>query len=283
MAKCCCAVIVEAEKGEWHGQLVPLSPQSASMSSQVSFSSVRTPPGRWAGLTVGITGPSGALGQSLIKAFLEEGARVVALSHRSRTQAWTGESQEWIRWSCGAESQLESVLESVDVLVLNHGVNPGGDQSPETLSNTLEVNAFSHWRLIQLFEAIANRDPNSQRPRELWVNTSEAEIQPALSPGYELSKRLIGELVSLRWSNRDSNQSKCLRLRKLVLGPFRSSLNPMGLMTPGFVTSQVMWQAKIGMNLIIVTPNPFTYLAMPVVELLRKGYHMALRINPHDQ
>ena len=248
-------------------------------------SSLRTPSGGWAGLTVGITGPSGALGQSLIKAFLGEGARVVALSHRSQAQAQTsiGEGQEWVRWSCGEESQLESVLKSVDVLVLNHGVNPGGDQSPETLSNTLEVNAFSYWRLIQLFEAIANREPNPLHPRELWVNTSEAEIQPALSPAYELSKRLIGELVSLRWSNRDENQDKCLRLRKLILGPFRSNLNPIGVMTPEFVTRQVMWQARIGLNLIIVTPNPITYILMPAVELMRKGYHWALRVNPHDQ
>ena len=40
-----------------------------------------------------------------------------------------------------------------------------------------------------------------EKARELWVNTSEAEIQPAASPAYELSKRLIGQLVSLRGAN----------------------------------------------------------------------------------
>ena len=38
-------------------------------------------------------------------------------------------------------------------------------------------------------------------PREIWVNTSEAEIQPAFSPAYEISKRLIGQLVSFKYSS----------------------------------------------------------------------------------
>jgi hypothetical protein len=188
-----------------------------------------------------------------------------------------------VRWSCGEELQLESILKSVDVLVLNHGINPGGDQCPATLSKTLEVNAFSHWRLMQQFETIADQDLNREPPRELWVNTSEAEIQPALSPGYELSKRLIGELVSSRWHNRDAEQREALRLRKLILGPFRSNLNPIGMMTSGFVAKQVLWQASLGVNLIIVTPNPLTYLLMPSIELIRRVYCRALKINPPDR
>ena len=256
------------------------------MANQASPSSALPLSGRWAGRTVGITGASGALGRALTKALIAEGAWVIALSHSPppKAQASIDEAQEWVRWSCGDERQLEPVLKSVDVLVLNHGINPGGDQCPETLSKTLEVNAFSHWRLMQQFETIADQDQNRDQPRELWVNTSEAEIQPALSPGYELSKRLIGELVSLRWNNCTATQRQVLRLRKLILGPFRSNLNPIGILSSGFVSRQVIWQANLGVNLIIVTPNPITYLVMPFVELVRRVYCRSLRVsNPRDR
>ena len=251
------------------------------MANQASLSSVPSLSGCWAGRTVGITGASGALGRALTKALIAEGAWVIALSHSPRPQAQISldAAQEWVRWSCGDELQLDSILKRVDVLLLNHGINPGGDQSPETLSKTLEVNALSHWRLMQQFETIADQDQKREQPRELWVNTSEAEIQPALSPGYELSKRLIGELVSLRWNNRTATESQALRLRKLILGPFRSNLNPIGILTSGFVSRQVIWQANLGVNLIIVTPNPLTYLLMPFVELVRRVYCRSLRVS----
>ncbi|EHA64363.1 SDR family oxidoreductase [Synechococcus sp. WH 8016] len=255
------------------------------MAKQASPSSAAPLSGRWSGRTVGITGASGALGRALTQALIAEGAWVIAFSHRPRPQAQASpdEAQEWVRWSCGDERQLEPILKGLDVLVLNHGINPGGDQCPDTLSKALEVNAFSHWRLMQQFETIADQDLNREQPRELWVNTSEAEIQPALSPGYELSKRLIGELVSSRWNNRDAEQREALRLRKLILGPFRSNLNPIGVMTSGFVAKQVLWQASLGVNLIIVTPNPLTYLLMPSIELIRRVYCRALKINPPDR
>jgi hypothetical protein len=130
---------------------------------------------------------------------------------------------------------------------------------------------------MELFESLVLKAEPGTRPRELWVNTSEAEIQPALSPTYELSKRLIGQLVSLRWNNLTDNQRKALRIRKLVLGPFRSGLNPIGLMSADLVASQVIRQANLGLNLIIVTPNPLTYLLMPLTELGRMIYSQLIR------
>ena len=65
-------------------------------------------------------------------------------------------------------------------------------------------------------------------------------------------------------------------LRKLVLGPFRSELNPIGVMNADFVSGQVLWQARIGARLIIVTPNPLTYVLMPLTELGRWLYSRAL-------
>jgi hypothetical protein len=113
----------------------------------------------------------------------------------------------------------------------------------------------------------------TDRPQpEVWINTSEAEIEPAFSPLYEISKRLLGQLLSLR----SLDLSQELRLRRLVLGPFRSALNPVGLMPVGFVADQVLLQASWGWNLIVVTPNPLIYVLMPLTTLGRWAYNRLL-------
>jgi hypothetical protein len=42
------------------------------------------------------------------------------------------------------------------------------------------------------------------------------------------------------------------------------------------VASQVLAQARLGCNLIIVTPNPLTYVLMPLHTLGRWAYFKAL-------
>ncbi|MFM7266819.1 MAG: short-chain dehydrogenase, partial [Cyanobium sp.] len=135
---------------------------------------------------------------------------------------------------------------------------------------SLEVNALSSWRLLELFAALAQADPEGAPQRELWMNTSEAEIQPAVSPLYELSKRLQGQLLSLRSLDLAGPQ---LRLRRLVLGPFRSELNPIGVMSADFVAGEVLRQVSWNCGLVIVTPNPLTYLLMPLTGLSRWLYY----------
>ena len=61
-----------------------------------------------------------------------------------------------------------------------------------------------------------------------------------------------------------------------MLGPFRSELNPIGLMTADFVAAQVLRQAQLGLHLVIVSPNPLTYVLMPLSELGRRLYSRAL-------
>ena len=114
--------------------------------------------------------------------------------------------------------------------------------------------------------------PKPPRP-EAWINTSEGEIQPALSPLYEISKRLIGQLLSLR----AHELAETLRLRRLVLGPFRSDLNPYGVMSADWVAGQILRQADWNWGLIIVTPNPLVYVLMPLTTLARWGYGTLLR------
>ena len=239
-----------------------------------------------AGSTVAITGASGSFGQALLRACWRQHAngqtkQLVALTSGQRPldlRDAAGEAipVEQVAWQIGQESALRPLLERVDVLVLNHGINQQQARSREATDLALEVNALSSWRLLELFADVVRQRPAAGRPRpEVWINTSEAEIQPAFSPLYELSKRLLGNLVSLR-SLDLGGASGPLRIRRLVLGPFRSALNPIGLMGADFVASQVLAQARLGCNLIIVTPNPLTYVLMPLHTLGRWVYFRAL-------
>ncbi len=230
-------------------------------------------------LTVAISGAGGALGQALLRCWHQRGARLIALSHGERPiqlQDRAGRPIPLLQhhWRVGAEEELRDCLTEVDVLILNHGVNVHGARDAAAVALSLEVNALSSWRLLELFAGLAAErglaDPVRPRP-EVWVNTSEAEIQAALSPLYELSKRLMGQLLSLR----ALDLAPCLRIRRLVLGPFRSDLNPIGVMDPDWVAGEILRQADWNCGLIIVTINPLTYALMPLAALLRWGYFRA--------
>ncbi len=223
-----------------------------------------------------ITGASGALGVALLRQWHRRGARLIALCHRPqpldlRDDAGQAIPLRQVCWQVGAEQELEPVLREVDVLIVNHGINMHAARDPEAVATSLEVNALSAWRLLELFAGLAAEAPagSGGRRREFWLNTSEAEIQPAVSPLYEISKRLVGQLFSLRALDLAAG----LRLRRLVLGPFRSALNPIGLMDADWVAAQVVrlgWDWDLG--LVIVTPNPLTYLLMPLSSLGRWLY-----------
>lgn len=228
-------------------------------------------------LTVAVTGASGALGQALLRRWHGRGAQLIALCHgRAPLQLAGPDGQpiplRQVHWQVGREAALEPLLEQVDVLVINHGINVHGDCSAEATGRSLEVNALSAWRLLELFARVAQRREGARRP-EVWVNTSEAEIQPAVSPLYEISKRLLGQLLSLR----APELARALRLRRLVLGPFRSALNPVGVMGADWVAGQILRQADWNCSLIIVTPNPLTYVLMPLATLGRWAYVGLLR------
>ncbi|MEB3234149.1 MAG: SDR family NAD(P)-dependent oxidoreductase [Cyanobacteriota bacterium] len=231
--------------------------------------------------TVAITGASGALGQALLRRWHRRGAELIAISHSAAAltlQADDGTTVplQQLQWQTGQEQELLSQLQGVDVLVLNHGINRQNQRSAAATAEALEVNALSSWRLLEGFASlVANRSAaeRAQRPRpEVWVNTSEAEVEPAFSPLYEISKRLLGQLLSLR----GLDLSRQVRVRRLVLGPFRSALNPAGVMPVAFVADQVLRQADLGCNLIIVTPNPVMYVLMPLTCLGRWAYNRLL-------
>ena len=232
-------------------------------------------------ITVAVTGASGALGRALLQRWHRRGARLIALTHSQAPLALQADDGspiplQQLCWRVGLEQELLNQLQDVDVLVLNHGINLQQQRGAEATAQSLEVNALSSWRLLEGFAAlVADRSPSvrAERPApEVWINTSEAEIEPAFSPLYEISKRLLGQLLSLR----SLDLSRQLRLRRLVLGPFRSALNPVGLMPVGFVADQVLLQASWGCNLIVVTPNPLIYVLMPLTTLGRWAYNSLL-------
>lgn len=225
---------------------------------------------RFQGRTVAVTGASGSLGRALLLQLDAAGAQLIALTSSDQPlllERSSGEAVplEQVRWSVGQEQDLSGVLARTEILVVNHGLNCHGERSPEAIQRSLEVNALSSWRLLELF---AQQDHGST-PREIWINTSEAEIQAAVSPLYEISKRLQGQLLSLRSLDL---ASPSFRIRRLVLGPFRSALNPIGLMSADFVAREILRQAHWDLGLVIVTPNPLTYVLMPLATLSRWAY-----------
>jgi hypothetical protein len=221
------------------------------------------------GKTIAVTGASGTLGRSLLQHLHSRGAKVIALTSNTQTLTFSrdGESLpvKTITWQVGKESELAAHLESVDILILNHGINVHGDRTAEAIAQSYEVNTFSSWRLLELFFTTV-RTNEDVATKEVWVNTSEAEVSPAFSPLYELTKRALGDLVTLRRLD-----APCV-VRKLILGPFKSNLNPIGVMSADKVAKQVVNLATRDVRNIIVTINPLTFLAYPIKEFCVATY-----------
>ena len=215
--------------------------------------------------TVGITGASGALGQELTKMFRQKGYKVIGFTHSKNDYEINLESpNEWIKWECGKESKLKKHLKKIDILILNHGIY---NLSRENLNyeNSIEINALSKFKFLNLFEEIALTN-DSLIKKEIWINTSEAEILPALNPSYEISKSLIGQLISYKRNFLDKDSKEKLIIKKLILGPFKSELNPIGIMSPKFVSKKIYNLINSKRYLIIISPNPLTYVLFPLKE-----------------
>jgi monoglucosyldiacylglycerol epimerase len=236
------------------------------------------------GKSIGITGASGTLGQVLIEALSVQGAKVIAITTNANIQSnlkiETNTNSENINtskniqnkyepeilyWQIGEEEKLKASLERIDILILNHGVNVYGDRSPTAVQTSYEVNTISTLKLAELFLSTVTQSSH-RAIKELWVNTSEAEVNPAFSPLYELSKRTLGDLITLRRLD-----APCI-IRKLVLGPFKSQLNPYGVMSPRWVASATIALAKRDVRDIIVTINPITYILLPLKEISKSLY-----------
>ncbi|MEM8777288.1 MAG: bifunctional sterol desaturase/short chain dehydrogenase [Cyanobacteria bacterium P01_G01_bin.49] len=221
------------------------------------------------GKTVAVTGASGTLGLSLLKELHLNGAKVVALTSQQKTINLEIEGQELpiktLTWQVGREDELINELERTDILIINHGINVGQQRSEDAILASYEVNSFSGLRLMECFFKTVKNNQDKVR-KEVWINTSEAEVNPAFSPLYELSKRTIGDLINLRRLD-----APCI-VRKLILGPFKSNLNPIGVMSADWVAKQIIKGAKSDIRNIIVTINPITFIAFPIKEMMQIIY-----------
>ena len=216
--------------------------------------------------TIGITGATGALGKELTKKFRKKGYQVIGFTHSKNNYELNSDSpNEWIEWQCGKELSLQKHLKKVDILILNHGIYDISKKN-SNYENSIEINALSKFKFLKIFEEIALKN-NSPIAKEIWINTSEAEILPALNPSYEISKSLIGQLVSFKKNLLDNHAKKKLKIKKIILGPFKSELNPIGIMSPEFVSNNIYNLAKLNIFLIIISPNPLSYILFPIKEL----------------
>ncbi|MGL6137847.1 MAG: bifunctional sterol desaturase/short chain dehydrogenase [Planktothrix sp.] len=231
------------------------------------------------GKTVAVTGASGTLGQALLFHLHAKGAKVLALTSSNQPLSLTVEGEtiaiKTVTWQVGQEQQLGELLQKVDILIINHGINVQGMRTEDAIAQSYQVNTFSGWRLLELFLSTVKTNADIAK-KEVWVNTSEAEVSPALSPLYELSKRTLGDLITLRRLD-----APCV-IRKLILGPFKSNLNPIGVMSPNWVAKQVIKQAQGDVRNIIVTINPLTFIAFPIKEFWVSTYFKLFSRKPAD-
>ena len=215
------------------------------------------------GKTIAVTGASGTLGRALIAELAKQGAKPVALT--TSPDADISGALKLISWRAGQESDLRETFKKIDILIINHGVNVMREASPTAIQKSLEVNTLSAWRMMEVFlETVDNR--TGRAIKEVWVNTSEAEVNPAFSPLYEISKRLIGDLINIRRPN-----APCI-IRKLVLGPFKSDLNPVGVMSADIIAKGILFLAKRDIRNIMLTINPLTYILLPIKEISQALY-----------
>ena len=160
--------------------------------------------------TIGITGASGALGKELTKIFRGKGYKVIGFTHSKNNFEINNDSpNEWIEWQCGKEFLLKKHLKKIDILILNHGIYDISKEN-SNYENSIEINALSKLKFLNLFEEITFKK-NSSIAKEIWINTSEAEILPAFNPSYEISKSLIGQLVSFKKNLLDNHEKKKIK------------------------------------------------------------------------
>lgn len=217
------------------------------------------------GKTIALTGASGSLGQALTTELLKNNAKVIALTTNPK-KIVEQPKVKVIAWESPNEEELRSHLQKVDILIINHGINVYGSRTPEDIDKSFEINAFSAVRLMDVFFSTVT-GPDAKATKEIWINTSEAEVSPALSPLYELSKRTLGNIITLKRLD-----SPCT-VRKLILGPFKSQLNPYGVMSAAQVAKGILFLARRDFRNIIVTVNPLTYIFFPIKELSTWFYY----------
>ena len=227
---------------------------------------------------IGITGANGTLGRALTKKFQNNGFYIIGFTHtKNNGLNLKSGPNEWVYWECGKEYMLEKVLKKIDILILNHGIYESGIKNAD-FEKSIDINALSKLKIFKIFKESAVQNKDELSKKEIWINTSEAELLPALSPSYEISKSLIGQLITYQKNFLSKSSRKKLIIKKIIIGPFKSQLNPIGIMNPDIVASLIFYLSKLRINLIIVSPNPITYLIFPLRETYYFIYYGFLKL-----
>jgi len=193
------------------------------------------------GKTVVVTGTSDSLRRALLFELHSKGAKVIALTSSEQTVTLNvnGESLpvKTINWQVGKELELAAELEKVDILIINRSIDVHGERT-----------------LLELFLTTV-RTNEDIATKEVWLNALEAEVSRAFSPIHELTKQAFADLVTLHQAD-----APCV-LRKIILGPFKSPLNPKGEMSADWVAKQIINLAQRDVRNIIISFNFWVYLA----------------------
>ena len=136
-------------------------------------------------------------------------------------------------------------------MILNHGIKNDDKLTSSHLKNIFDINTFSHMVLTEIFLEL--QDENEVF-KEVWVNTSEAEFFPVMSPSYELTKKALGDFCVQHMLS-----SNCI-FRKLVLGPFRNATYPKRPFSAQLYAWWIIFFAKRDFRMIVVSLNPLTHI-----------------------
>ena len=77
----------------------------------------------------------------------------------------------------------------------------------------------------------------------------------------------MGDLITMRRLD-----APCV-IRKLILGPFKSNLNPVGILSANWVAKEIVKAVRRDTRNIIVTINTLTWLIFPIKEFMVSIYY----------
>ena len=213
--------------------------------------------------TFAITGADGVFGRALIAYLVARKIKTIALTTRhnsSLTKEYDSKYIKVVVWKVGNYAAVKDALSEAHILICNHGIKPERFDS-QSMGRAFEINVESHMVLAEIFfETI--KTSLDVATKELWINTSCAEVIPVKSNTYELTKKQLGFAFSLI-----RLEAPCI-VRKLILEGFRSPLSPNVTIEAADIVPKLMNNARRDRRNIVISRNPLVHLLVIVKETL---------------
>jgi monoglucosyldiacylglycerol epimerase len=177
------------------------------------------------GRRIALTGASGAFGAAMKSLLERAGAIVIPLKFA-------------VDWNYDDYSGADSVLDTVDILILAHGAKG---------ASAMQANCDSFLALIERFRALTR---HRQFPIEIWAVGSEIECHPTFGKtdllSYARSKRAYARAAAQLMCDQD------VLYRHIVPSSFRSRMGP-GLMSARTCAVITLWLIRRGFQYVPVT------------------------------